>query len=152
MCCVVLTIADWTRVGVADGKSAWDSWARRVVQNAVSSAPLDLASVWSLALRFGLHGLCEKQHNGIGALLELLADYPSSGDSCCPYEHARSTSGYRDRLQSHMWTLLSCGCHWLLLSTVAGCSKISHSAVDIEMRISKLINTKGSGAKPEMQT
>ncbi len=64
------------------GQSAWDAWARDLFHNAVSTAPLDLASLWSIALRFGLHGLCERQHPDIGTLLQLVADFPGPGINC----------------------------------------------------------------------
>ena len=66
---------------VAGGQSAWDAWARDLLQDAVRAAPLDLASVWAIALRYGLHGLCQQQHSGIGRLLELVADFPGPGAS-----------------------------------------------------------------------
>lgn len=87
-------------VAGTDG-SAWDGWARQALAGTLAAAPLDLADVWALVLRYGVHGLLHAgaAHDwsargagaalglnpepspsaGLGLLLELVAEPVPSG-------------------------------------------------------------------------
>lgn len=91
------------RFGAGGGGSAWGAWARRALAGALATAPLDLADVWALVLRYGVHGLLHagdarnwsargagaalglnpepSPSPGLGLLLELVAEPVPSGAS-----------------------------------------------------------------------
>ena len=83
------------------GKSAWDAWARDALSGALAAAPLDMADVWALGVRYGVNGLLHaggpgrgsapragaalglsldpNPSPGLGPLLELVAEPVPSG-------------------------------------------------------------------------
>ena len=68
------------------GGAAWGAWARGALAAALAAAPLDLADVWALVLRYGVHGLLHAGNasiwcaRGAGAALGLNPDpSPSPG-------------------------------------------------------------------------
>jgi len=73
-------------VCAAGAETAWDAWLAALLRNALSAAPMDMAGLWGVSVRFGLNGIIVGRRDAVAlsSVLELISEPTGPG---VPFAH-----------------------------------------------------------------
>ena len=62
-------------------ETAWDAWLADLLLNALSAAPMDMAGLWGVSVRFGLNGIIIGRRDAVAlsSVLELISEPTGPG-------------------------------------------------------------------------
>ena len=68
-------------VCVAEAETAWDAWLAGLLRNALAAAPMDMAGLWGVSVRFGLNGIMAGRRDpvALSSVLELISEPTGPG-------------------------------------------------------------------------
>lgn len=77
----------------AGAETAWDAWLAALLRDALSAAPMDMAGLWGVSVRFGINGIIAGRRDAVAlsSVLELISE-PTGPGSPFASVGARQTS------------------------------------------------------------
>lgn len=112
-------------VSLPQGASSWQLWLCDLLHDALRDAPLELADMWGLCIRFAVNGLCSiGDYTSLGLLLAMV-----------------SSGAQQDMAKSNIVKHLKCVGHCLNELRVKGCHDLQPA---YEFRLAAMQNLKAT--------
>ena len=91
MACWYIAAPENECVCATEAETAWDAWLAALLRNALSAAPMDMAGLWGVAVRFGLNGIIGGRRDAVAlsSVLELISEPtgPGAPSACLGADH-----------------------------------------------------------------